>query len=56
MTGAELDSKNLIPKVALRKAMEEWEGTYAMHIPRAAIELEEGLISSGAFKTVYKGP
>jgi len=54
-TGKPLPNKNLVPNIALRKAIEEWENAYAMHISRADIELPEDPISAGSFKTVFRG-
>ena len=54
-TGARLPHKDLVPNIALRQAIEEWENMHAMHIRRADVELPERPISAGSFKTVYKG-
>jgi serine/threonine protein kinase len=55
-TGAVLPHKELAPNFALRKAIETWEETTQMRVPRADIDFPETRpISAGAFKTVYKG-
>ena len=55
-TGAVLRHKELAPNFALRKAIETWEETTQMRVPRADIEFPETRpIGAGAFKTVYKG-
>lgn len=54
-TGAKLSNKNLIPDIALRQAIEEWQENNGMHTNRANIELHNPPTSLGAFKTVYQG-
>ena len=55
-TGAVLRHKELAPNFALRKAIETWEETTQMRVPRADIEFPQTRpIGAGAFKTVYKG-
>jgi hypothetical protein len=54
-TGANLPSKTVVPNIALRKAVEEWEHAYALHVRRANIELEGPALAAGSFKTVYRG-
>ena len=54
-TGAVLPHKELAPNFALRKAIETWEETTQMKVPRANIEFPERPIGAGAFKTVYQG-
>ena len=54
-TGAKLAQKTLTPNIALRQAIEEWEQTYALHVRRADIELEDPPLASGSFKDVYRG-
>ncbi len=54
-TGAKLPSKTLVPNIALRQAVEEWEQLYALHVRRANIELEGPALATGSFKTVYRG-
>jgi hypothetical protein len=53
--GAKLHSKTLVPNVALRQAVEEWEHAYALHVRRADIELRGLALAAGSFKTVYRG-
>ena len=54
-TGAVLSHKDLAPNFALRKAIETWEETTQMKVPRANIEFPERPIGTGSFKTVYQG-
>ena len=55
-TGAVLLHKDLAPNFALRKAIETWEETTQMRVPRADVEFtEEKLRGAGSFKTVYEG-
>ena len=54
-TGAQLPSKTLIPNIALRQSIEEWEEAYALHVRRVDIELSPLPLASGSFKTVYQG-
>jgi len=54
-TGLKLPSKTLVPNIALRQAVEEWEQAYALHVRRADIELEGPALAAGSFKTVYRG-
>jgi serine/threonine protein kinase len=54
-TGAVLPHKELAPNFALRKAIETWEETTQMKVPRANIEFPERPIGAGTFKTVYQG-
>jgi serine/threonine protein kinase len=55
VNGAKLPSKTLVPNIALRQAVEEWEQAYALHVRRADIELEGPALAAGSFKTVYRG-
>eukprot|EP00960_Hanusia_phi_P031412 749277-Hanusia_phi.AAC.5 len=55
LTGAVLPSKHLFPNFALRSAIEEWHRQTALLIDRSDIEIEQGPIASGSFKTLYKG-
>jgi hypothetical protein len=52
---AKLLSKTLVPNIALRKAVKEWEHAYALHVRRADIELQGPALAAGLFKTVYRG-
>jgi serine/threonine protein kinase len=55
-TGAVLPHKELAPNFALRQAIETWEDTTQMRVPKADIEFQETQpIGAGSFKTVYKG-
>ena len=54
-TGLKLPSKTLVPNIALRQAVEEWEQAYALNVRMADIELEGPALAAGSFKTVYRG-
>ena len=55
-TGAVLSHKDLAPNFALRKAIETWEQTTQMRVPRERIEFSDAHpIGAGTFKTVYQG-
>ena len=55
VTGARLGSTRLVPNLALRQAIEQWQESHGMHVRRPDIAMDAQPVAAGSFKTVFGG-
>ena len=55
VTGARLGSTRLVPNLALRQAIEQWQESHGMHVRRPDIAMDAQPVAVGSFKTVFRG-
>ena len=55
VTGARLGRTRLVPNVALRQAIEQWQESHGMHVRRPDIAMDAQPVAVGSFKTVFRG-
>ena len=55
VTGARLGSTRLVPNLALRQAIEQWQESHGMHVRRPDIAMDAQPVAAGSFKTVFRG-
>ena len=55
LTGALLPSDHLVPNLALRSAIQEWQERHVLLVPRHDVEMERQPISAGSSQTLYIG-
>ena len=55
VTGAALSRTRLVPNLALRQAIEQWQESHGMHVRRPDIAMDAQPVAVGSFKTVFRG-